>query len=208
MKRSYDLVAGMYDNLAKLFIGQSLRKAQIHCLHFIPSTATVLIAGGGTGWILEEIAQIHQKGLRIDYVDISEKMISLAQQRNYGDNEVNFIHQSIIHLVNNTEYNVIITPFFFDNFTEETTRSVFALLHQKLKPNGTWLYTDFQIINKSSHWQKTALFVMYSFFRIVCRIEAKKLPDVASQFASHQYQLTESKTFLRQFIITSAYKKL
>ena len=207
MNRSYDLIAPIYDNLAKLFIGKALRKAQIHFLSLIPPASGLLIAGGGTGWILEEIAAVHPQNLSIDYVDISSKMIALAKQKNKGNNEVNFINQSIFDFSASKTYDIIITPFFFDNFKEEKAQKAFTILHQKLTPNGLWLYTDFQINPTSPFWQKAVLFSMYAFFRIAANIEAARLPDIASQFNRHQYHLINSQTFLHRFVITCAYQK-
>ncbi len=207
MKRGYNLVAHVYDKLAKLFIGKALRKAQTAFLPFIPQNANVLVVGGGTGWILEEITKIHPQSLCIDYVDISSEMIALSKKRNTGKNEVSFIQKSIIDFASAHQYNIIITPFLLDNFKEETAQKVFAILHHTLKENGLWLYTDFQVTSKKAFWQKAVLFVMYSFFRIVCHIEAKKLPDVVSCFENYPYHLLESKTFLHEFIVTSVYRK-
>lgn len=208
MKRGYDLIAPIYDKLAMLFIGTSLRKAQVHFLHLIPTHSNILIVGGGTGWILEEITKVHHQNLCIDYVDVSAKMIALARKRNVGKNEVHFIQQSIIDFTSDKQYDVIITPFFFDNFKDETAQKIFSLLHQKLSETGLWLYTDFQVKNKNSYWQKAVLFMMYSFFRIAANIEAARLPDMVSQFQHHQYQLIKSELFLHHFIVTSAYKKI
>lgn len=208
MERSYNAIAPIYDNLAKLFIGKALRQAQVYFLHHIPAGAKVLIVGGGTGWILEEISAVHPKDLYIDYVDVSSKMIALAKQKNCGENKVNFINQPIITFKIDHRYDVIITPFLLDNFKEETMQQVFALLHQALKENGLWIHTDFQVSQPNSYWQKAVLFLMYSFFRIAANIEAARLPDVVTQFKIHSYQLVESKMFLHRFIITSVYKKL
>ena len=207
MKRNYDLVAGVYDKLAKLFIGDALHRSQVYFLRCIPKNANILLVGGGTGRILEEISVANLPGLRIDYVDASRKMIAIAKSRDTGDNKVNFIHQQVIEFVSDIPYDVIITPFLLDNFSEPTLQKVFNHLHQKLKPEGIWLYTDFQVKNKRAYLQQSVLFVMYSFFRIVCNIEAKKLPDIVSRFNYYGYQLINSKTFLNRFIVTSVYKR-
>ncbi len=207
MNRSYNLIAPIYDTIAALIFGTALRKAQIHFLPFLSSNANILIAGGGTGWILEEIVAIHPQGLCIDYVDVSAKMIAIAKQRNIGNNKVNFIHQSIFSFTGNQLYDVIITPFFFDNFKEETVQQAFVILHQQLKGNGLWLYTDFRINHASPLWQKALLFLMYKFFRIAANIEAERLPNVASCFSQHPYQRVEAQTFFHHFISTTLYKK-
>src|SRR6476469_5208726 len=94
MKRSYDAIAGVYDVLAGIFIGKGLRDAQIYLVQHIPAGSKVLIVGGGTGWILEEITRIHSSGLQIDYLDISANMILIAGKRDVGKNNVRFINQS------------------------------------------------------------------------------------------------------------------
>src|SRR5689334_21601878 len=130
MKRSYDAIAGVYDILAGIFIGKALRDAQIYLVQFIPEGSKILIAGGGTGWILEEITRIYNKGLQIDYLDISANMISKARKRDVGQNQVRFINQTAEENFEGNNYNIILTPFFFDNFKEPTMRSIFNRLHQ------------------------------------------------------------------------------
>lgn len=207
MKRSYDAIAGVYDLLAKIFIGKALRKAQIYLLQYIPAGANVLIVGGGTGWILEEIAHLHSKGLQIDYVDISASMIAKAKQRNVKQNKVHFLHQSAAENFSGNAYDVILTPFFFDNFGEATMQDIFDKLHQKLKPGGRWLYADFQVAGERRFFQKTMLLAMYTFFKVACNIEANHLPDVMREFAAHHYQLMYTKTFKHEFIIASVLSK-
>ncbi len=207
MKQGYDAIAPMYDALALLFIGKALRRAQVCFLGYIPAGARVLIVGGGTGWILEEISAIHSEGLLIDYVDISSKMIALVKRRNVGKNKVAFIQQSVLDFAVHQQYNIIITPFLLDNFKEETAQKVFLLLHQNLQPGGLWFYTDFQVSHSKSYWQKGLLFLMYSFFRIAANIEASRLPDVKAQFNLYNYKFVQNQTFLRRFIIAALYQK-
>ena len=207
MKRSYDAIAGVYDILAGIFIGKALRDAQVYLVQYIPAGSKILIAGGGTGWILEEITRIHSEGLQIDYLDISANMISKAKKRQVGQNEVRFINQSAEENFEGNNYDVLLTPFFFDNFKEATMHSIFNKLHQKLQQNGLWLYADFQITGKSKFFQKHILFVMYTFFRTICNIEASHLPDVEARFITFGYKLTHNKTFKNEFIISSVYKK-
>lgn len=208
MKRSYDTIAGVYDTLAGIFIGKALRDAQIYLVQYIPERAKILIAGGGTGWILEEITRIHNKGLQIDYLDISANMISKARKRDVGQNQVRFINQTAEENFEGNNYNIILTPFFFDNFKEPTMRSIFNRLHQKLQYNGLWLYADFQVAGEHQFFQKSLLSIMYTCFRAFCNIEANHLPDVITQFAKDGYKLIHHKTFKKEFIISSIFKKV
>jgi SAM-dependent methyltransferase len=204
MRGNYDNSARFYDNLSRLVFGKALVTAQIHLLPYIPANSNVLIIGGGTGWLLEEITKLHPSGLNITYVEISEKMTDLSRKRNVGNNRVIFINKPIQRVVPNQQ-DVIITPFLFDNFTEVNLQPLFAHIHFMLKPDGLWLYTDFQLTGK--WWQYILLKSMLLFFKVLCGVESWRLPDVERQFNEYDYTIIEEKAFFNDFIITKMYKK-
>ncbi|MGZ3750184.1 MAG: class I SAM-dependent methyltransferase [Mucilaginibacter sp.] len=205
MPSNYDNSACFYDRLSRVIYGKALIRSQVYLLGQIPLNSTVLIAGGGTGWILEEITKLHPSGLKIAYVEISGKMMAQSEKRNTGGNEVIYINDAIENIVTREQYDVVITPFLFDNFTEQTLQKVFAHIHTSLKSGGAWLNADFQLTGK--WWQKLILRSMFFFFRMICRIEAKTLPDIEKCFQHHHYRIIEQKTFFREFILSTAYQK-
>src|SRR5665213_2689273 len=79
MPANYDNSAWFYDRLSRLIYGDALVRAQVYLLGFIPENAKVLIAGGGTGWILEKLADVHPAGLQITYAEVSAKMMAQAK---------------------------------------------------------------------------------------------------------------------------------
>jgi len=203
---NYNSVAFFYDRLCQLVFGQSVKNAQIESLQFIPPNSDILIVGGGTGWVLEEIANIHAAGLRITYVDSSFKMIEQSKKRNGALNTIEFIHESIEN--NNLslqKYDVVLTPFLFDNFSQSTAEFIFKKLDTCLKANGYWLYIDFYLSKKSNFLQKILIKWMYVFFRFTCNIKANKLPDMAHYFSS--YKTTCAKNYFRNFIVMRVYQK-
>ena len=205
MAANYDNSAWFYDRLSRLIYGRALIRSQVYLLHYISPNADILIAGGGTGWILEEIAKIHPSGLTITYAEISAKMMALSRKRNAGDNKVIYINEPVENLAGETLYDIVITPFLFDNFTEQTLHKVFTYIHGKLKPNGLWLNTDFRLTGK--WWQSFLLRSMILFFRIICRIEAKKLPQIELCFEHNQYKIIDQKAFFGEFILSTVYQK-
>ena len=136
MASNYDNSAWFYDRLSRVIYGRALIRSQVYLLQHIPAGATILIAGGGTGWILEEITKIHPSGLKITYAEISAKMMALSQKRNAGNNEVTFVNLPVENVQMPDQFDVVITPFLFDNFTEQTLQQVFGHIHQSLKPGG------------------------------------------------------------------------
>lgn len=87
MNNNYDKLANHYDTLSRLVFFKSQVNSQINQLQYIQENSHVLIVGGGTGWILEELAKVYTNGLKIVYVEISAKMIALSQKRNYKDKD-------------------------------------------------------------------------------------------------------------------------
>jgi ubiquinone/menaquinone biosynthesis C-methylase UbiE len=205
MSANYDNSAWFYDRLSGMVYGKALIRSQVYLLKHIPKNSNILIAGGGTGWILEEIAKIHPSGLTITYSEISSKMMALTRKRNARDNKVIYINEPVENIKVNNQYDVVITPFLFDNFTEQTFQKVFAHIHYQLKQNGLWLNTDFSLTGK--WWQSLLLRSMILFFRMICRIEAKKLPEIEKCFEQYQCKIIDQHTFFGEFILSTVYQK-
>lgn len=206
MPSNYDNAAWFYDRLSRLVYGRALINAQSALLPLIPANAKILAVGGGTGWIIEEITKIHPAGLTIVYVELSENMMSLSRQRNPGDNKIIYINSPVEEASLNNDFDVVITSFLFDNFLPETFNRVFYHLHNLLKPGALWINTDFQLSGK--WWQPLLLKSMYLFFKLLGCMEAKKLKDVKPYFKKESYQILTQKSFFKDFILTTAYKKL
>jgi ubiquinone/menaquinone biosynthesis C-methylase UbiE len=207
MKGNYNNVATFYDQLSTVIFGNAILNAQKFLLKAVTSGCSVLIVGGGTGWILEELAKQHSSGLKITYVDCSSKMIRLSHKRNIGDNEVMFLHADIRDVAFAGAYDVVITPFVLDNFSAISVKTVFDKIDKILVAGGLWLFSDFRVSDQSIFWQKTLLKAMYYFFKICCNIEADRLPETDKLFNNYGYLSVGSKTFFRDFICSIVYKK-
>jgi len=202
---NYDTVAWFYDRLSRLVFGHALINAQLYLLDAIPANANILIAGGGTGWILEEITELHPSGLTITYIDASAKMIALSRKRNVGSNKVVFIASTAEDAQTDGRFDIVLTPFLFDNLTEETARSVFAGIDKLLIPHGKWLYADYQ--DTGIFWQRVLLRAMYIFFGAFSGVKAKRLPDVETYFLRNKYMVTKQKTFFKNFVVAKICEK-
>ncbi|RYE28200.1 MAG: methyltransferase domain-containing protein [Sphingobacteriaceae bacterium] len=208
MPNNYDAAAWFYDALSQLVFGNKLIESQRFLVQQIMPEAKILIVGGGTGWILEELTRVQPSTLKITYVEISARMICLSKQKYYGQNEVVFVNLPIEDFMLTENYNIILTPFLFDNFSEKRIRAVFKQLHQSLKPGGLWLLADFQVQkNYAGIWQQILLKTMYWFFGWLCSVETKQLTTMRPVFLAENYQLSAEKTFYQGFIISQVYRK-
>jgi ubiquinone/menaquinone biosynthesis C-methylase UbiE len=206
---NYDKIAGVYDLFSRLIFFKTQVKAQTDQLTFIPANSNILIVGGGTGWILEEIAKIHSKSLSITYIEISAKMIRLARKRNVKHNNVKFINCAIEAFNGIEHYDVIHTAFLFDNFEEKRLESVFEKLNTLLKPGGLWLFTDFSYQPKTDQkWKGILLKLMYAFFKRIAKVEATRLIDTSTYFTNNFYENIKESDYYQNFIKAIVYRKM
>jgi len=206
MSANFNNAAWFYDGLARLVYGKALIDAQRYLLQLVPPEANMLIVGGGTGWILEELAKIRTGGLLITYVEVSAKMMTLSKKRKAGNNQLTFINDAVENVKLTEAFDVVITPFLFDNFTEATFQKVFDHIHLSLKPGGLWLNGDFNLTGK--WWQGVLLKSMFVFFRIVCGIEASKLPEIEKRFSQYRYKEIAGESFFGDFIVSQVFGKI
>lgn len=208
MRNNYDAIAPWYDKLSRLVFGKAQVHAQTALLTYIPPGSKVLIIGGGSGWILEELAHVHPSGLQITYVEISAKMLELSRRRHLGGNKIRFVQQAVEDFSATETFDVVFTPFLFDNFTTAKAQSVFDLLHALLRQKGLWMFVDFQYSHsKNSWWQKILLHTMLAFFKIVSRIEATTLVNMEPIFAAKNYRVLFNRKSFGSFIHSTVYEK-
>lgn len=175
---NFNWIAPIYDALAFLIFGQKLQRAQAIFLDRIPPKASVLLVGGGTGWLLEQVL-VRCQTERIHYLETSSRMVAQATRRMAHKSlpgRVAFRVGDETSLDSGEQFDVIITPFLLDLFHEQTLQNrLLPRLVRVLKPGGTWLVTDF--VNPSAWWQKGLLWTMIRFFRLITGIETRKLAN-------------------------------
>lgn len=205
-QNNFNTIAPLYDGLSNLVFGSKIRKAQVNSLSFILPGSKVLITGGGTGWILDELAKIFPSGLDITYLDKSPKMIELSKKRNMASNKITFMCSDVEDTnLNQQEYDVILTPFFLDCFSQATAETVCIKLDTCLKNGGMWIYDDFHLSPQSKSGQKILVKTMYVFFKLFSKIQADRLPDLDVFFS--KYALVSQKTYYTNFIRSQVFRK-
>lgn len=209
----FDRVAPFYDPLARLVFGDAQQQAQKVLLPFIKENARVLIIGGGSGWLLEQVLKTG-RNLHIVYLDASPKMISLAKKRT-----LHFIEESTAcvqfrigteqAILPDETFDVVITPFLLDLFPAQRLSELMVRLKTALKVEGQWLFADFwPVQHPVPIWQKLLLKTMYIFFGIVSGVKATQLPDFKYHFRQLNMQdvytacffksMIQAKVFIRQ----------
>lgn len=208
MPNNYNSIAAYYDALSRIVFQRSIIKAQQYLIEFITANSKVLIAGGGTGWILEEISKKKLQNISVIYVEKSFKMIERSKKRKYKNIKVEFIHAGIEKYKTDELFDIIITPFLFDNFKEKKIHYIFKKLDELLKQKGFWLYADF--VNDKTNkkiWQQYLLKTMYYFFKITANIETQELINMLPYF-TEKYALISQQFYYKHFIQAIAFRKI
>ncbi|MGC4023365.1 MAG: class I SAM-dependent methyltransferase [Cyclobacteriaceae bacterium] len=202
MKRNnFDSISGVYDLLAKLIFGNSIRESQKLFFPNIPNDSRILILGGGTGWILLELFKVQPK-CSVWYVDASLKMISLAKRKTKNDRRIQFIHGTEENIPD-MKFDVVITNFFLDLFEDHSIADLIRKIKNSLNVRALWIATDF--VNRR-WWHRLMVRIMYLFFRVVSEIEAKQLPKWSENISESGLQEIKSRSFFRGFIETKLFQ--
>jgi len=205
-KNNYDRLAPFYDFVSHAVYGQALVKAQRSLLSFVKEGQNILIVGGGTGWILEELEKLNKKNIAVTYLEASDKMVDLARKKKVSF-PVDFLCAYAEDVAHTTQYDVLMTPFFFDNFTEEKAVSLLENLDGSLKNGGSFLYVDFRITEQTStFFNRTLLKTMYVFFKIFTHIETDKLVDMDA-ILEKKYTKLWSEFSFHNFVYAACYRK-
>lgn len=199
---NFDRLAWIYDPLARMVFGRSIVESQTHFLDRIAPGSSVLIVGGGTGWILEELFS-QTSNCEVWYVEASEKM--LRKSRRYGiSGKVHFILGDWRNLPAQ-KFDVVVTNYFLDLFSDQTLAEVIRVIGDVLNTGGMWLMTDF---TQSRKWHAAMLTAMYLFFHALCRIEASNLPAWEEAMSRAGFRPAASKFTYGGFMKSVLFRRL
>lgn len=204
MTNNFNFIAPVYDSIAKLVFGKSIRASQLTFISEIKEGEKILIFGGGSGWILKELDHLGLS-IKVEYVESSSRMIELAKSKGpYGNIEVNYVLNDSYCF--KRKFDGVITAFFLDVFNQKSLDQWMINIGQMLKSDGIWLQTDF--VKGRHFWQRLLLNVMYSFFKLTCGIQGSKLPDFDKYFQQLGFFKQQSKYYYGKMIEASLYRRL
>lgn len=207
---NFSKLAFIYDFIGSICFFGKLHASQKHQLNHYPKRVeNVLIIGGGTGKFLLDLSSRLEFD-SLTYVDISPKMISLAQEKiqksaPYLKAKINFMCAPISELPEK-KYKLIITHYFLDCFNQKEFELTANRLLEQLSDNGLWSMVDFY--NEHSGVTKDLLIrSLYFFFQVSCNLQVNKLPDF-DQWFEQSLELKHQQRFLNGLLRASVYKKV
>ncbi len=196
---NYNNIAWIYDWLAKIVFGSKQELAIQAFLRLIPDTAKILVVGGGTGKIIDYLRKLN-KQLEIDFVEPSTSMMYQAKKRKLSHLQINFCQQSILDF-KTVDYDVILTNFFFDQFTHVQAQLILQHLKPKLRSNGILIFSDF--INTNHLWDKLVTRLMLYFFQLTANIKTNNFPPYNYIFSALGFCTGSSRKISRNIVATT-----
>ena len=206
---NFDRVAAHYRWLETIVFGQQLQRARTAFVRQVGVPRRALVVGEGNGRFLAELLRAHP-GLRVDCIDASARMIALARTELDDESRVNFIQADIrAAALGAQQYDLIVTHFFLDCFAEETLAAVIAKLADCATPQAQWLVADFCEPGKG--WRRLRarflIATMYSFFRLLAGIEARRLVDYRPFLRAQGFSFTEAKFLPNEMIRSELWRR-
>jgi ubiquinone/menaquinone biosynthesis C-methylase UbiE len=205
-------VAFLYDRLARLIYGDALEQAQLSLLPYLPPQGRVLLIGGGSGWLLEQLLRTGRQ-LDILYIDAAPAMLQRAKQRFALFRQphhctVSFRLGNESALQPQEQFDVINTPFLLDLFPPQRLQQLMATLAAALTPTGRWLFADFWPVQQPAPlWQRFLIRSMYAFFGVVSGVKAAELPDYAFHFRELGFKELYRRSFYSGMVQAKVFER-
>lgn len=206
-RNDFDLLAPVYDELARLVFGGAAKRAQTELLPELHDAQRALILGGGTGWFLH--ALLAQTAVQhVLYVEKSPNMLRrsrtlLAATAPHWLSRVEFrlgTEESLS--AGDGPFDLIVTNFFLDQFSDQSCAHIIERLAAQLTAAGRWLFVD--IHTPESGWERLAaklLFkLIYSFVAVTSQVEARRPPHYQATFDRLQLHTQLEAAFNRDMI--------
>ena len=210
--KGFNTIAPFYNIISTIGSFNKIHKSQMWLLSKKMKFSKVLIMGGGDGKFLLNAMQ-QKLADHYYYVDISGAMIKLAKtkikkQSALSLDSVTFVCGSYQDIPKDETFDLMVTPYFLDCFSERELSLVVAKLHARLTIGGTWFFADFNIPDDSFRrfTFKTIIQLLYGIFNFFCDLGVSHLPNFNEQFSKYNFTLLDEKYFLGGLLVARIYK--
>ena len=201
-----DPLARWYRWLEYAGFGRALERTRLAFLGTMTTARRVLVLGDGDGRFLAAFLKVNPHA-EVDCVDSSAGMLALAWQRvgTADAARVRFHHADAVHWQPPAvSYDLIVTHFFLDCFTNGELFPLVARLAAFTVPGARWTVSEFrQPPGGPAAWHASLWITgLYAFFRVVTGLRARRLPNHAAALAAAGFRL-ERETVHRLGLLTS-----
>jgi ubiquinone/menaquinone biosynthesis C-methylase UbiE len=208
-----DWIAPYYQTLEHLSFGGQLERSRFAFLSEVQMARRAIVCGGGDGRFLARLLQANPR-VQVDFVDLSERMIQLARKRvaSLGPafQERVWFYQGDIATFEPSSggYDLIVTNFFLDCFTDAELAEVVSRLASWGTPEGRWIVSDFRQAKGLAGriWTSAIICGLYAAFRITTGLSVSSLPNYVAALQRQGFQLCWEERTLGGLLYSSLWQ--
>jgi ubiquinone/menaquinone biosynthesis C-methylase UbiE len=216
-----DRIASHYETLERLSFGRCLERARLAFLDDARSAQHALLCGAGDGRFLARLLRANL-AVSVDFVDLSAEMTRLARHRVAGmgpafARRVQFHHGDIREIAprlasprGEQRYDLIVTHFFLDCFSDSDLRGVTRLLAAASAPGSRWIVSEFRESRSplTRLWTRALIRALYFAFRVTTGLRVTRLPDYLAALSAAGYTLRAEQPSLLGLLHSSLWEAL
>ena len=206
-------IASYYEVLEHLSFGKRLEERRFAFLAETGTVQSAIICGGGDGRFLARLLRLNSR-VEVDFIELSPKMVEIAERRiaSMGRafrRRVRFCVGDIREFEPRARrYDLIVTHFFLDCFTDPQLTNVVELLAKWGTPQARWVVSDFAEANGAigRSWTRAVIRSLYAAFRLTTGLRVTRLPNYGAELARRGYLLLCEENALRGLLHSSVWK--
>jgi ubiquinone/menaquinone biosynthesis C-methylase UbiE len=187
-----DRIARLYRWIEYATFGNALQQRRTAFLADVADARRILVLGDGDGRFLEKLVKQNPRA-RVDYVDLSGRMLEFARLR-AGTDRVAY-HQADALEITLPErgYDLIATHFFLDCLDEASAARLVERVTRAVCPHARWLISEF----RRTWWSSSLLAGLYCFFRITTGLKTRRLIDHHPLLARRGFRIMRAESAWR-----------
>jgi SAM-dependent methyltransferase len=197
MSADFDGLARAYRYLEGVAFGRALWRRRVAYLGRMSGARRVLLAGEGDGRFLAAFLRAYPEA-EADYVDGSERMLATARAR-CGERARYFRVDLLADPAPEGPYDLLVTHFFLDCFTEAELDVVVGRLALAAGAEARWVVSEF---DAPGWWARWAVGALYRFFGVTTGLAARRLPGYAAALRRVGFVLEARETALAGLLVS------
>lgn len=194
VRMNCDGIARYYEGFEHLSFGSNLERSRFAFLGEARTSRRAIVCGGGDGRFLARLLRVNSH-VEVDFVDLSPKMVEVAERRVAGmgrtfRERVRFRVGDIREFEPRTDgYDLIVTHFFLDCFSERELAGIVACLGSWGVPDARWIVSDFReaVGPVGRLWTRAVIRGLYAAFRFTTGLRVTRLPNYAAALGREGY---------------------
>lgn len=212
--RGFDRLSRCYGPLTRLFPGDGIAASQRAFLRDVCGCSRALVIGGGSGRFVNDLLAAGFVGHVLN-IDLSRGMLERTRRR-LGRRAPQALSRvecrlgDVSSLRPSERFDLICTHCFLDLFEESRLRRVIDRLDESLAPDGLWWCSDFTPpaggpVRRGA--QRLTLSALYTFFRMTCSIDARRLPPIEDELGRLGYEVVQRREFSAGWLWSGLFRR-